>query len=140
MPVAGYPATRHKRIDSTRELAETIIQIPIISVTAHGDVPMAVRAIKAGAVEFLTKPFRHQDLPDAVQQALKRDCVRGSNLVSFTKVSVAKVDTSAQAHSRFGRFPRVALTYAGVELLALVPSWEEFVPKTELGEKNAYPH
>jgi len=57
----------------------------MISITAHGDVPMAVRAIKAGAVEFLTKPFRHQDLPDAVQQALKRDCIRGSNLLALPK-------------------------------------------------------
>jgi FixJ family two-component response regulator len=63
-------------LDLQRELAETNIQIPIIFVSAHGDIPMAVRAMKAGAVEFLTKPFRHQDLLDAIQQALKRDRTR----------------------------------------------------------------
>ena len=49
------------------------MQIPIIFVTAHGDIPMSVRALKSGAVEFLTKPFRDQDLLDAIQQALERD-------------------------------------------------------------------
>jgi FixJ family two-component response regulator len=63
-------------LDFQRELAETNIQIPIIFITAHGDIPMAVRAMKAGAVEFLTKPFRHQDLLDAIQQALGRDRTR----------------------------------------------------------------
>jgi FixJ family two-component response regulator len=60
-------------LDFQRRLAETGMQIPIIFVTAHGDVPMSVRALKAGAVEFLTKPFRDQDLLDAIQQALERD-------------------------------------------------------------------
>lgn len=63
-------------LDFQRELAETNTQIPIIFITAHGDIPMAVRAMKAGAVEFLTKPFRHQDLLDAIQQALGRDRTR----------------------------------------------------------------
>jgi FixJ family two-component response regulator len=54
-------------------LAEAGIQIPIIFITAHGDIPMSVRALKSGAVEFLTKPFRNQDLLDAIQQALQRD-------------------------------------------------------------------
>jgi FixJ family two-component response regulator len=49
------------------------MQIPIIFVTAHGDIPMSVKALKSGAVEFLTKPFRDQDLLDAIQQALERD-------------------------------------------------------------------
>ena len=60
-------------LDIQRQLAETGVQIPIIFVTAHGDVPMSVRALKSGAVEFLTKPFRDQDLLDAIQQALERD-------------------------------------------------------------------
>jgi FixJ family two-component response regulator len=60
-------------LDFQRRLAETGMQIPIIFVTAHGDVPMSVKALKSGAVEFLTKPFRHQDLLDAIQQALQRD-------------------------------------------------------------------
>ena len=60
-------------LDLQRQLAEANIQIPIIFITAHGDVPMTVRAMKAGAVEFLTKPFRDQDLLDAIQLALERD-------------------------------------------------------------------
>jgi FixJ family two-component response regulator len=60
-------------LDFQRHLAETGVQIPIIFVTAHGDIPMSVRALKSGAVEFLTKPFRDQDLLDAIQQALQRD-------------------------------------------------------------------
>ena len=60
-------------LDFQNRLAETGMQIPIIFITAHGDVPMSVKALKAGAVEFLTKPFRDQDLLDAIQQALQRD-------------------------------------------------------------------
>ena len=60
-------------LDLQRDLAETSIHIPIIFITGHGDIPMSVRAMKAGAVEFLTKPFRDQDLLDAIQQALERD-------------------------------------------------------------------
>jgi FixJ family two-component response regulator len=60
-------------LDLQRDLAEANIHIPIIFITGHGDIPMSVRAMKAGAVEFLTKPFRDQDLLDAIQQALDRD-------------------------------------------------------------------
>ena len=60
-------------LDFQRRLAEANIHIPIIFVTAHGDIPMSVRAVKSGAVEFLTKPFRDQDLLDAIQQALNLD-------------------------------------------------------------------
>jgi FixJ family two-component response regulator len=63
-------------LDLQRELTEANIHIPIIFITAHGDVPMTVRAMKAGAVEFLTKPFRDQDLLDAIQHALQRDNTR----------------------------------------------------------------
>ncbi len=56
-----------------RQLAKANIHIPIIFITAHGDIPMTVRAMKAGALEFLTKPFRDQDLLDAIQLALERD-------------------------------------------------------------------
>jgi FixJ family two-component response regulator len=59
-------------LDFQRRLAETGVQIPIIFITAHGDIPMSVTALKSGAVEFLTKPFRDQDLLDAIQQALQR--------------------------------------------------------------------
>ena len=60
-------------LDFQRRLAESGMQIPIIFITAHGDIPMSVRALKSGAVEFLTKPFRDQDLLDAIQQALQHD-------------------------------------------------------------------
>jgi FixJ family two-component response regulator len=60
-------------LDLQRRTAEARLQIPIIFITGHGDIPMSVRAMKAGAVEFLTKPFRDQDLLDAIQQALERD-------------------------------------------------------------------
>jgi FixJ family two-component response regulator len=60
-------------LDLQRELTEANINIPIVFITGHGDIPMSVRAMKAGAVEFLTKPFRDQDLLDAIQQALDRD-------------------------------------------------------------------
>ncbi len=60
-------------LDFQRELANAKNEIPMIFITAHGDIPMAVRAMKAGAVEFLTKPFRDQDLLDAIQVGLERD-------------------------------------------------------------------
>jgi FixJ family two-component response regulator len=59
-------------LDFQAELARAKIQIPIIFITGHGDIPMTVKAMKAGAVEFLTKPFRDQDLLDAIQIALER--------------------------------------------------------------------
>ena len=62
-------------LEFQRELAEAGIQLPIIFVTGHGDIPMSVKAMKSGAVEFLTKPFRDQDLLDAIHQALDRDRV-----------------------------------------------------------------
>jgi len=60
-------------LDLQRRAAEAGVEIPIIFITGHGDIPMSVRAMKAGAVEFLTKPYRDQDLLDAIQQALERD-------------------------------------------------------------------
>jgi RNA polymerase sigma factor (sigma-70 family) len=63
-------------LDFQRELADRNIHIPIVFVTGHGDIPMSVRAMKAGAVEFLTKPFRDQDLLDAIRVALERDGAR----------------------------------------------------------------
>jgi FixJ family two-component response regulator len=60
-------------LDLQRELAHTEAPIPIIFITGHGDIPMSVRAIKEGAVEFLAKPFRDQDLLDAIQHALEID-------------------------------------------------------------------
>jgi len=63
-------------LDFQLELAARNIRIPIVFVTGHGDIPMSVRAMKAGAVEFLTKPFRDQDLLDAIRIALERDRAR----------------------------------------------------------------
>ena len=63
-------------LDFQRELTDAGFQIPIIFITGHGDIPMSVKAMKSGAVEFLTKPFRDEDLLDAIQQALDRDRVR----------------------------------------------------------------
>jgi len=62
-------------LDFQRQLADAGIRIPVIFITGHGDIPMTVKAMKSGAVEFLTKPFRDQDLLDAIHQALDRDRV-----------------------------------------------------------------
>ena len=93
-------------LDFQRRLTETGMQIPIIFITAHGDVPMSVRALKSGAVEFLTKPFRDQDLLDAIQQALQRDrAVR---------------EQQAEVHELHGRYQ--ALTAREREVMGLVVS------------------
>jgi FixJ family two-component response regulator len=60
-------------LDFQHEMAKSDIRLPVIFITGHGDVPMSVRAIKAGAIEFLTKPFRDQDLLDAIQDGIERD-------------------------------------------------------------------
>jgi FixJ family two-component response regulator len=93
-------------LDFQRRLIEVGTQIPIIFITAHGDVPMSVRALKSGAVEFLTKPFRDQDLLDAIQQALQRDrAVR---------------ERQAEAHELHGRYQ--ALTAREREVMGFVIS------------------
>jgi FixJ family two-component response regulator len=66
-------------LDFQRKLADAGIHIPIIFITGYGDIPMSVRAMRSGAVEFLTKPFKDQDLLDAVQQALDRDRLTRQN-------------------------------------------------------------
>ena len=91
-------------LDFQSMLAEVGIQIPIIFVTAHGDIPMSVRALKSGAVEFLTKPFRDQDLLDAIQQALQRDR--------------AAREQQDEVHELHGRY--VALTAREREVMGLV--------------------
>ncbi|CAH0297485.1 response regulator [Pseudomonas mediterranea] len=60
-------------LDFQQEMARLNLQLPVIFITAHGDIPMSVKAMKAGALEFLTKPFREQDLLDAISQGLNRD-------------------------------------------------------------------
>jgi FixJ family two-component response regulator len=66
-------------LDFQRELASANIHLPIIFITGYGDIPMTVQAMKGGAIEFLTKPFREQDLPDAIQLGLERDRSRRKN-------------------------------------------------------------
>lgn len=73
-------------LDLQHELAARKCQIPIIFITGHGDIPMTVRAMKAGAVEFLTKPFRDQDLLDAIQIALQRDHARREHDKELTQL------------------------------------------------------
>jgi FixJ family two-component response regulator len=73
-------------LDLQRELTEAGEQIPIIFITGHGDIPMSVRAMKAGAVEFLSKPFRDQDLLDAIRQALERDRAAGQQRAELTEI------------------------------------------------------
>ncbi|HKD04061.1 MAG TPA: response regulator transcription factor [Terriglobales bacterium] len=73
-------------LDLQRELAARNMRIPIVFVTGHGDIPMSVRAMKAGAVEFLTKPFRDQDLLDAIRIALERDRARRQQEKAVTEL------------------------------------------------------
>ena len=73
-------------LDFQRELNERNIALPIVFLTGHGDIPMSVRAMKAGAIEFLTKPFREQELLDAVQAALERDRLTRADEVLLTEL------------------------------------------------------
>jgi len=93
-------------LDFQRRLADIGVQTPIIFITAHGDIPMSVRALKSGAVEFLTKPFRDQDLLDAIQQALQRD--------SDARDRQAEIHNLQERHN--------ALTKREREVMALVAS------------------
>src|SRR5215468_5790756 len=91
-------------LDLQRELAASGIAIPIIFITGHGDIPMSVQAMKAGAVEFLTKPFRDQALLDAINQAIQRDCANRKHQAEI-----------AEQRSRYD-----SLTQREREVLALV--------------------
>jgi FixJ family two-component response regulator len=73
-------------LDFQGELTRLNIDLPVVFITGHGDVPMSVRAIKAGAVEFLTKPFRYQDLIDAIYIGIERDQLRRQALAAFQEV------------------------------------------------------
>ena len=73
-------------LDFQRQLADAGLRIPIIFITGHGDIPMSVKAMKSGAVEFLTKPFRDQDLLDAIHQALDRDRVMRHQNIELTEL------------------------------------------------------
>jgi FixJ family two-component response regulator len=78
-------------LDFQRDLAAASVSLPIVFITGHGDIPMSVQAMKAGAVEFLTKPFRDQDLLDAVNVGLERDRVRRANAADL-KTLRARLD------------------------------------------------
>ena len=73
-------------LDFQAQLARANIHVPIVMITGHGDIPMSVRAMKAGAVDFLTKPFRHQDMLDAVAQAIERDRKRRDSEKSLAEL------------------------------------------------------
>jgi FixJ family two-component response regulator len=85
-------------LEFQRQLMEAGIRIPIIFITGHGDIPMTVRAMKSGAIEFLTKPFRDQDLLDAIHQALERD--RASRQQQSELVGLRKRYESLTARER----------------------------------------
>jgi FixJ family two-component response regulator len=91
-------------LDFQQELTRSDIRIPIIFLTGYGDIPMSVRAMKAGAVEFLTKPFRDQDLLDAIRQALDRD-----------RTTLQQRSEMAELRKRFG-----ALTAREYQVMGLV--------------------
>jgi len=86
-------------LDFQHELNESDVRLPIIFLTGHGDIPMSVRAMKAGAVEFLTKPFREQDLLDAVHAALERDRLNREDekLLSTLRQRLASLTPREQA-------------------------------------------
>ena len=73
-------------LDLQKRMAEANIEIPIVFITGHGDVPTSVRAMKAGAVEFLTKPFRDRDLLEAIQQAIRRDRIAREQRAQMTEL------------------------------------------------------
>src|SRR3979411_2402679 len=81
-------------LDFQRELTEVGVRIPIIFITGHGDIPMSVKAMKSGAIEFLTKPFRDQDLLDAIHQALDRDQVMRRQQSELAGVVTADADVA----------------------------------------------
>ena len=89
-------------LDFQRQLADAGIQIPIIFVTGHGNIPMTVKAMKSGAVEFLTKPFDDQDLLTAIHQALDRDRIRRRQQSNFAGLRKSYAALSAREREVMG--------------------------------------
>jgi FixJ family two-component response regulator len=89
-------------LDFQHELADAGVQIPIVFITAHGDIPMTVRAMKSGAVEFLTKPFRDQDLLDAIHQALDRDRVARQRQAELAELRARYASLTAREREVMG--------------------------------------
>ena len=96
-------------LDLQDEMRRANIEIPVIFVTGHGDIPMSVRAMKGGAVEFLTKPFREQDLLDAIGQALCRDSAR--------RIEAAKLELLREHHELLTKREREVMKYVVSGLL-----------------------
>ena len=89
-------------LDFQSELAKANIQIPIVFMTGHGDISMTVRAMKAGAVEFLPKPFRDQDILDAVQAGLERDRTRRRSASDGSKLKASFDPLTATRTGNYG--------------------------------------
>src|SRR5690349_18298091 len=100
-------------LDLQQELAKVDVDIPIIFITGHGDIPMTVRALKAGAVEFLTKPCRDEDLLNAIRQATNRDHQIGEE-TDQTSVFEEIVGSSSAIRSMLRQVAKVAPTDATV--------------------------
>jgi FixJ family two-component response regulator len=106
-------------LDFQRELTAANVNVPIIFITGHADVPMAVQAMKAGAIEFLIKPFRDQDLLDAIQLGLARDrarCERESELTRLRKCfgMLTSREREVMAHVVNGRLNKQIANYIGI--------------------------
>lgn len=95
-------------LDFQRKLTELGVQIPVIFITGYGDIPMSVKAMKSGAVEFLTKPFRDQDLLDAIQQALLK---RSESDSEFHNALRNDLEDAKEVHKAF--FPHQRLSIPG---------------------------
>ncbi len=83
-------------LDFQDQLTKANIHVPIVMMTGHGDIPMSVRAMKAGAVDFLTKPFRHQDMLDGVAQAIERDRTRRDSESSLSELQALFVSLTTR--------------------------------------------
>ena len=106
-------------LDFQRELSAANIHVPIIFITGYGDIPMSVRAIKGGAIEFLTKPFRDQDLLDAIQLGLARDRERCEAEREFTPLierfqTLTSREREVMAHVVDGRLNKQISSYFGI--------------------------
>ena len=102
-------------LDFQRELAQTGVHLPVVFITGHGDIPMSVRAIKAGAIEFLPKPFHDQELLDAIQLGIERDRARRQDAAAVAELEERElaagalgVEPAAQAHRSIGVLAKVA--------------------------------
>jgi FixJ family two-component response regulator len=106
-------------LDLQQELAAAKRDLPIIFITAHGDIPMSVRAMKGGAIEFLTKPFRDQDLLDAVETGLARDRTRREREKAFDALrdrfaTLSPREREIMSHATAGRLNKQIANDVGI--------------------------